>query len=251
VPNLRGWNYAHECCVASPSSRVALFGCINSVMAFVVLSLLLDLLVSCFCFLTLISRTVLNRTTMAPLQISTLIILLFSYLTIHALAVHDGRPPFSHLQPGPVACYRPTGPSYLTGNPRDPQTSHCRVALSLIPSGRFTFEGGDPPTWSIEPPAQRRKFLPAAFRYRTCTIEVLAHTNETLPRSLGSLARTMYYHVWPAAREAVARVLQKCDGVGGDVMQTLIFDGQGPYRLGVFIDNSELPVPPHYHLYSL
>jgi hypothetical protein len=182
---------------------------------------------------------------MAPLEIYTLIILLFSYLNIHVLATNDGRPPFSHLRPGHVDCWR-SGLPYLE--------SDCRVALTLIPSGRFTFEGGDPPTWSIETPAQRRKFLPAAFRYRTCTIEVVGTTKTLLPQSLvGSLAWTMYFHVWPAAREAAARVLQTCSGrTGGAVTQTLTFHGHGPYLLSVIVDRSPgLRVTPQYHVYTL
>jgi hypothetical protein len=196
---------------------------------------------------------------MAPAQISTLLIILFSYLALHVVAVDDRRPPFSHLQPGDVIC---GSTMFSEVKALNSLTEDCHAALQLIPSGRLTFEGGDPPTWSIEPPAQRRKFLPAAFIYKTCLIRVKGLDSPPLPRSLESLARTRYYHVWPAAREAVERVLQKCrrdDNVNGSVMQTLTFDGHGPHKLWVSIGPSQvlrlsgpakISIAPDYHVYD-
>jgi hypothetical protein len=187
---------------------------------------------------------------MATAQISTLLLLLFSYWTIHVVAV---EPPFSHLQRGDVICGTPLLPGM---NNIQPLAEDCHAALRFIPSGRLTFEGGDPPTWSIERPTRRRKFLPAEFTYRTCIIRVQGLDSPPLPRSLESLARTMYYHVWPAAREAAERVLQQCiraDCINGWVMQTLTFDGHGPYHLRVDIVHSTLtmvPYDPRYHVYN-
>jgi hypothetical protein len=190
---------------------------------------------------------------MAIAQISTLFVLIFSYWTIHVVAVHNRRPPFSQLQSGDVLCATHPPPVFQTSKPL---IEDCHAALQLIPSGRLTFEGGGPPTWSIEPPSRRRKFLPAEFTYRTCIIRVQGLDSPPLPRSLESLARTMYYHVWPAAREAAERVLQQCIRAGrisGLVTQTLKFDGHGPYHLRVGIVHSGLTSVPHdprYHVYN-
>jgi len=149
------------------------------------------------------------------------------------------------LEMGDVIC----GQSLFPGGVK-PLTEDCQRALQLIPSGRLTFGGGNPPTWSIESQAQRRKFLPAAFFYKTCTIRVHGLDSPPLPRSLESIARTMYYHVWPAAREAVERVLQQCirtGGVGGMVTQTLTFDGHGPYCLQVRMHHPVLPMGPYLY----
>jgi hypothetical protein len=187
---------------------------------------------------------------MATARISTLLILLFSYWTIHVVAANDRGPPFSHLQRGDVTCWRFTDPRKRTIKPL---IEDCYAAFRLIPSGRLTFGGGDPPVWSIESPARRKKFLPAAFTYKTCTIRVQGHGNTPLPRTLDSPARTMYYHVWPAAREAAERVLQQCMQAGaarGCVTQTLTFDGHGPYHLGVDIGNFGATMAPRYHVYD-
>jgi hypothetical protein len=189
---------------------------------------------------------------MASAQISTLMILLFIYLTIHVFAADDQELPFSHLQAGALICLTPSIPKSMPGT----LTEDCYVALQHIPSGRLTFDGGDPPTWSIESPAQRRKFLPAEFKYRTCRIKVrgISFARTSLPRSLGSLARTMYYHVWPAAREGVERLLRNCTGangrVSGVVFQYITFDGHGPYKLAVHISDLEDRYTPLYHVYD-
>jgi hypothetical protein len=148
---------------------------------------------------------------MARAQIYALVMLVFLLPNTHVLAVDDQGPPFSHVQPGPLFCWTAAIP-----NRANALTQDCHIALQHIPSGRLTFEGGDPPTWSIESPAQRRKFLPALFEYQTCSIEVLGNPciHTPLPQSLGSVARTMYYHVWPAVREGVERVMQQCTEEG-------------------------------------
>jgi hypothetical protein len=198
---------------------------------------------------------------MAPAQISTLLILLFSYWTIHIVAVHDRGPPFSHVQPGDVTCRDfeyDEEPNWTI----KPLTEDCHAALQLIPSGRLTFEGGDPPTWSIDPPAQRRKLPPAAFVYKTCIIKI--HLNSPpIRRPFESPARTMYYHVWPAAREDTERLLQQCiraGRIGGTVTEKITFGGHGPFKLWVDIGPIQAlehsgPVQwslidPWYHVYD-
>jgi hypothetical protein len=187
---------------------------------------------------------------MTPPQTYTLITLVFSYLIIRIIAADNQGSQFKQVEPGPVHCWRQL-PMFLPCRDYSlgPLAEDCRAALNMIPSGRLTFEGGDPPTWSIEPPAQRRKFLPAAFTYRTCNIGVWADT--TLPLSLESLARTMYYHVWPAVREATEKVLQQCtisDRVRGSMAQKIMFDEQGPLRILIQIEYF-IGHPPSYHVY--
>jgi hypothetical protein len=63
----------------------------------------------------------------------------------------------------------------------------------------------------------------------------------------------MYYHVWPAVREGVERVLQKstvADRVGGNVLQYLTLDGHGPYVLIIFVDNSAVVYSSFAHVYD-
>jgi hypothetical protein len=189
---------------------------------------------------------------MASTQISTLIVMLLSYLTVYTLAADNQVQPFFQSQTNHVTCLTPSNNYYgrLLGGPlpEDWRASpeDCRAAINIIPSGRLTFEGGVPPTWSIEPPAQRRKGFPAAFGYRTCTITVLSYSNTPLPRSVDSVARTMYYHVWPAAREGAERVLQRCTrgaGTGGFTGQSLKFNGDGPYELIVYVESSAIANP--------
>jgi hypothetical protein len=188
---------------------------------------------------------------MARAQIYALLMLLFSCSNIHVLAANNQGPLSAHVQPGDVRCWASKSLIELM----KALTQDCRVALQQIPSGRITFEGGDPRTWSIESSAQRRKFLPAEFKYRTCHIRVRGHPfiRTSLPRSLDSLARTMYYHVWPVAREGVERVLQNCteaDGrVTGIVTQYLTFDGHGPYALAVTVSGLESEFGT-YHVYD-
>jgi hypothetical protein len=105
----------------------------------------------------------------------------------------------------PVQCTPPPhgGHGFVNG------IDDCNIALEMIPSG-FLFTG-DPGQWPYDQHGPRSKHLPAMFRYASCMITVTpAKRYFKLGQVSGLNVSSLYFQVWPEARLAAERVIQKC-----------------------------------------
>jgi hypothetical protein len=114
----------------------------------------------------------------------------------------------------PITCSRidlqPVKCAIPPADGQDIVIDDCNIALEMTPWGfRFT---GDPGQWPYDQHGPRSKHIPAIFRYASCIITcrpVKRHSQ------LGGLApglniSSLYFQVWPEARLAAERVIQKC-----------------------------------------
>jgi hypothetical protein len=92
-----------------------------------------------------------------------------------------------------------------------PLLDDCRDAVNMVPSGSLDFSGEGGLSWTIEAKAHKYRSLPAKFTYRTCSIDIALksypHAN---PQPAKSIARAIYFHVWPAVKTAAERLVQQC-----------------------------------------
>jgi hypothetical protein len=126
--------------------------------------------------------------------------LLTVYLTIHVPAIAFT----SILGSGSFLTFRNCY-SYR-GEP--PLLNDCLIAIDNIPNGRLEYNGDTPPSFSLPKFPGKIKLLPASFRYRSCAINVVSNIRN--PRIPERPDRWMYYHVWPAARDAAKFTVHSC-----------------------------------------